>query len=197
MTYIGASESRVDGHAKVTGAAKYAGEFNAPGLAYGSVLTSPIARGHITHIDTSDALRVDGVIDVLTHEHRAHMAASNPAYKDDVAPEGAPFRPLYNNRILFSGQPIALVLADEWEIARYAASLIRLEYQDEAHVTDINRERGKAFTLAGDAFAMSLAKPRGDAGKALAATKAHHEAEYFIPVEHHNPMELYLSLIHI
>ncbi len=195
MTYIGASESRVDGHAKVTGAAKYAGEFNAPGLAYGSVLTSPIARGHVTHIDVSDALRVDGVIDVLTHEHRAHMAASNHAYKDEVAPEGAPFRPLYNNRILFSGQPIALVLAEEWEIARYAASLIRVEYQDEAHATDLDRERGKAFTLTGDAFAMSLAKPRGDAGKALAATKARHEAEYFIPVEHHNPMELYASTV--
>ena len=75
MTYIGTPKSRVDGHAKVTGAAKYAGEFNAPGFAYGSVVASPIARGHITHIDASDALRVEGVIDVLTHEHRAHMAA--------------------------------------------------------------------------------------------------------------------------
>jgi xanthine dehydrogenase YagR molybdenum-binding subunit len=35
--YIGAPTSRVDGRAKVTGAAKYAAEFNAPGLAHGSV----------------------------------------------------------------------------------------------------------------------------------------------------------------
>src|SRR5262249_50115992 len=43
--YIGTSTSRIDGVAKVTGAAKYAAEFNAPGLAYGSVVTSTIARG--------------------------------------------------------------------------------------------------------------------------------------------------------
>src|SRR6202044_4115092 len=68
--YIGTPTSRVDGHAKVTGAAKYAGEFNAPGLAYGSVVTSTIPRGRIARIDISEALRVKGVLDVLTHENR-------------------------------------------------------------------------------------------------------------------------------
>ena len=43
--YIGTPTSRVDGIAKVTGAAKYAAEFNAPGLAHGSVVTSTIAKG--------------------------------------------------------------------------------------------------------------------------------------------------------
>ena len=52
-TYIGTATSRVDGRAKVTGAAKYAAEFNAVGLAHASVVTSIIARGHITRIDTS------------------------------------------------------------------------------------------------------------------------------------------------
>ena len=46
--YIGTSTSRVDGVAKVTGAAKYAAEFNVPGLAYGSVVTSTIANGRIS-----------------------------------------------------------------------------------------------------------------------------------------------------
>src|SRR5262249_12375909 len=43
--YIGTATSRIDGHAKVTGAAKYAAEYNAPGLAHGSVITSSIAKG--------------------------------------------------------------------------------------------------------------------------------------------------------
>jgi xanthine dehydrogenase YagR molybdenum-binding subunit len=47
QTYIGTPTSRVDGHAKVTGAAKYAGEFNTTGLAYGSVVESTIPRGRI------------------------------------------------------------------------------------------------------------------------------------------------------
>ena len=55
--YIGTATSRVDGVAKVTGAAKYAAEFNVPGLAHGSVVSSTIAKGRITRIDTSAAMR--------------------------------------------------------------------------------------------------------------------------------------------
>jgi xanthine dehydrogenase YagR molybdenum-binding subunit len=192
--YIGNSVSRVDGHAKVTGAAKYAGEFTAPGLAYGSVLTSAIARGRVAKIDTAEAMSVPGVLAVLTHENRPPMADQDSAYKDDVAPEGSPFRPLYNSNILFSGQPIALVLAEEWEIARFAASLVRVQYEKEAHETDLFQQQEEAFDL-GDAFEMSLAKPRGDAQKAYANAEVRHEAQYFIPVEHHNPMELYASTV--
>ncbi len=64
--YIGTPTSRVDGHAKVTGAAKYAGEFNSAGLRPGRVVASTIAKGRILRIDTSEALRVAGVLDVLT-----------------------------------------------------------------------------------------------------------------------------------
>src|SRR5580692_12994578 len=155
--YIGTPTSRVDGHAKVTGAAKYAGEFNLPDLAYGAVVASTIAKGHIARIDTSEALRVKGVIDVLTHENRPRMAATSAAYKDDVAPEqGSPFRPLYDDKILFNGQPIALVLAEEWEIARFAASLVRVEYKKRAHGTDLNARRGKASKVE------NPEKPRGN-----------------------------------
>ena len=114
--YIGTSTSRVDGFTKVTGAAKYAAEFNVPGLAYGSV---------------------KGVLDVLTHAHRPHLADNDQAYKDETAPPGSPFRPLYDNRIMFNGQPIALALAETSEAARFAASLVRVEYETHAHVTDV------------------------------------------------------------
>ncbi len=192
--YIGAAIPRVDGKAKVTGAAKYAGEFNVSGLAYGAVVTSTVAKGKITHIDTSAATAVDGVLSVLAHDNRPPpMAEGDSAYKDDVAPEGSPFRPLYNENILFSGQPIALVLAESWEAARFAASLVRVDYQEEKPTTDLLQQRESAFTLAGEAFAMSLAKPRGDTANVFAASSVRHEAEYFSPVEHHNPMELYAS----
>jgi len=186
--YIGTPTSRVDGRAKVTGEAKYAGEFNAPGLTYGSVVESPIPRGRIARIDTSDALRVEGVLDVLTHDNRPRMAGADQAWKDDVAPEeGSPFRPLYDDKIMFSGQPIALVLAEQWEIARYAASLVRIEYERQAFVTDVYTQRDQAFVV------KKPDKPHGDAGRAFAAADVRHEAEYFIPTEHHNPMELFAS----
>jgi xanthine dehydrogenase YagR molybdenum-binding subunit len=187
--YIGTPTSRIDGRAKVTGAAKYAAEFNSAGLAYGSVVSSTIAKGRIVRINTSEALSVRGVIGVLTHENRPWMADTDRAYKDDVAPEGTPFRPLYDGKIMFNGQPIALVLAEEWEIARFAASLVSVEYQEEAHVTDVYRQRENAFALA------DPTKPRGNAAKAFAAADVRHQGEYYVPIEHHNPMEPYASTV--
>src|SRR5262252_7943186 len=195
MTHIGIPASRVDGRAKVTGAAKYAGEFNTKGLAYGSVVTSRIAKGRIARIDASEALGVDGVIDVLTHENRPRMASTDAAYKDEVAPEGSPFRPLYDERIRFSGQPIALVVAEEWEIARFAASLIRVEYKEEAHVTDVYRQRGKAVAIKPGADLFAPPKPRGRAKPAFAAAEGRHDGEYYVPIEHHNPMEPFASTV--
>jgi xanthine dehydrogenase YagR molybdenum-binding subunit len=189
MTYIGTATSRIDGHAKVTGGAKYAAEFNVPGLVHAFIVESTIAKGRILHIDASEALRVEGVIDVLTHEKRPRMADTDDAYKDDVAPEGAPYRPLYDSKIMFSGQPVALVLAEEWEIARFAASLVRVEYEQEAHVTDLYRQREVAFALP------EPAKPRGNAAKAFAAADVGHQGEYYVPIEHHNPMEPYASTV--
>ncbi len=197
--YVGTATSRVDGRAKVTGAAKYAAEFNVPGLAHGSVVTSTIARGRIARLDTSEALLVAGVIDVLTHENRPRMASANTAYKDDVAPEGAPYRPLYDDRILFNGQPIALVVAEELEIAQFAALLVRVEYEAEAPLTDLFRARGDAFAVEAPANPaenpFAPPKPRGDADKALAAAEVRHAGEYYVPIEHHNPMELFASTV--
>jgi xanthine dehydrogenase YagR molybdenum-binding subunit len=190
QVYIGTPTSRVDGRAKVTGEAKYAGEFNVPNLAYGYVVESTIPKGRIVSIDISGAMKVGGVIAVLTHKNRPPLAAKDSAWKDDVAPEvGSPFRPLYDDRIMFSGQPIALVLAEEWEIARYAASLVRIETEAEPHVTDLHTQRDTAFVVE------KPDKPHGNADKAYAAAAVRHEAEYFIPTEHHNPMELYASTV--
>lgn len=150
----------------------------------------PSRRGRIARIDTSSALQVEGVLDVLTHENRPRMADASQAYKDDVAPEkGSPFRALYDDRIVFCGQPIALVLAEEWEIARFAASLVRIEYEKEAHATDLHAQRDDTFVVE------KPEKPRGNADRAHAAADVRHEAEYFIPIEHHNPMELYASTV--
>jgi len=186
--YIGTSISRVDGRAKVTGEAKYAADFNTGGLVYGAVVTSTIAKGRIKGLDTSAAKSVDGVLDVLTHENRPHLANADQAWKDDVAPEkGSPFRPLYDDKVRFNHQPVALVLAEEWEVALFAATLIRVEYEEQLHVSDLHAERAKAFTME------KPEKPRGDAAKAYAASEVRHEAEYFISTEHHNPMELFAA----
>ena len=197
--YIGTATSRVDGFAKVTGAAKYAAEFNAPGLVYGSLVTSTIAKGRIARIDASAAMRVEGVIDVLTHENRPHMADNDQAYKDDVAPAGSPFRPLYDDKVKFNGQPVALVIGETSEMARFAASLVRVEYENEVHVTDVFVARDAATPVKPPANPFEALftppKPRGAADQALATAAVRHEGEYYVPIEHHNPMELYAATV--
>jgi xanthine dehydrogenase YagR molybdenum-binding subunit len=116
-----------------------------------------------------------------------------------VAPDGAPFRPLYDDRIMFNGQPVALVVAETSEIARHAASLVRVEYAPEPHVTDVFRQRDAAVPIKPPKEPMEAAfappKPRGAPDQALAVAAVRHEAEYFVPIEHHNPMELYGSTV--
>ena len=198
-SYIGTATSRIDGVAKVTGAAKYAAEFNAPGLAHASVVCSTVAKGRITRIDSGAAERVDGVITVLTHENRPHMADDDDSYRDDTAPAGSPFRPLYDGRVMFNGQPVALVVAETPEIARFAASLVRVEYDQHPHVTDVDRQREaatppKAPTNPFEAM-FAAPKPRGAPEQALAAAAVRHAGEYRVPIEHHNPMELYAATV--
>jgi xanthine dehydrogenase YagR molybdenum-binding subunit len=185
-SHLGRPISRIEGREKVTGAAKYAGEHNVPGLAHGFVVSSAIVKGRIKRIDTAEALAVPGVLDVLTHTHRPKLASSDDKYKDEVAPDGSPFRPLYDDRIVFNGLPVALVVAEELEIARHAASLVRVDYERETHVTDFEAQRARtpaSKKQAGPSY------KRGNAGKAFEQAPVQVKAEYRIPVEHHNPME--------
>jgi xanthine dehydrogenase YagR molybdenum-binding subunit len=189
-TQFGRPTSRVEGRAKVTGAAKYAAEYDAPRLAHGFVVSATIAKGKITHIDIANAMAIEGVIAVFSHAHRPKLPSSTKKYSDDIAPTGAPFRPLYDDKVRFSGQPVALVVAEEPEIARFAASLIRIDYEPQAHVTDFEARRRRAAVKKGEDAHLHK---RGDPAKAFAQAPVRIEAEYRIPVEHHNPMEMFAA----
>ncbi|MBW8854804.1 MAG: xanthine dehydrogenase family protein molybdopterin-binding subunit, partial [Bradyrhizobium sp.] len=122
------------------------------------------------------------------HANRPPLADKDDSWKDEVAPEeGSPFRPLYDDTIKFNGQPIALVVAEDWETAKFAATLVRVEYEQHGFATDLEGERSNA------AEKDKPHKPRGDAVAALAGAYVRHEADYVIPTEHHNPMELYAT----
>jgi len=183
-TVLGKPTSRIDGRAKVTGSAKYAAEYHVPGLAHGFVLNATIAKGRIRRIHTADALAVEGVLDVFTHEHRPKMAASNDKYEDEVAAEGEHYRPLYDAEIRFNGQPIALIVAEEPETARFAASLVRVDYEQKPHATDFVARRNEAERG-------KHQHKRGKAAKAFDEAPVKITAEYRMPVEHHNPMEMF------
>ena len=195
-THIGHPLSRVDGPAKVTGSATFAAEFTAPGLLHGYVVSSTIARGVITRIDTAAALAMPGVIAVITHENRARTAWLSYSYQDEVAPPGTPFRPLYDEHVHYSGQPIALVVAGDFDTARDAASLVTAEYKAEVPHTDLEVERGHSYVP--PKYRSGIDKPagnRGDADGALDGIPVRIDAEYRIASEHHNPMEPHATTV--
>ncbi|SDB90157.1 xanthine dehydrogenase family protein molybdopterin-binding subunit [Paraburkholderia lycopersici] len=190
--HIGAPVSRVDGRSKVTGAARYAAEFGAPGLVHGAVVNATIARGEIVSIDASAAQALPGVLHVLTHENRPALAEDDAAWKDQIAPGGTPFRPLAGTRVRWAGQPVALVVAQTRELAHYAASLVRVRYRREPHRTEL-------ASVLTDAVIPSTGKggfepppePRGHAYRALASAHARTDAFYSTPMEFHQPMEMH------
>src|SRR5918999_6021063 len=145
--YIGKEMSRVDGVAKVTGKAKYAAEFRAPNLAYGFIVLGTVAKGTIKAIDTGDAERAPGVIRVFTHLNAPKLGPK--ASTEDAPPRAREerdksFRALQSDRIYFNAQPVALVVAETYEQARYAARLVTVAYNAEQHVTDTEAVRGRA-----------------------------------------------------
>lgn len=193
---IGTPVSRIDGVAKVTGTARYAAEHPAFDLAHGVVVNSTIARGRIVSIDCDAALAVPGVIDVLTHERRPHVRSLDLFYKDMVAPAGSPFKPLHDARIWYSGQPIALVVAETFEAARHAATLVRAQYQAWPHQTSLLDHLDRA----GKPMRFKVGysgppRPRGDADAAFARAPCKVDAEFYSGVEHHNPMEMHATTV--
>ncbi len=195
-THVGRATSRVDGPAKVTGAARYSAEYPAPDLAYGIVVSSTIARGKITSIDTSAALAVPGVLQVFTHENRRRTAWLDYNYQDEVAPPGSPFRPLHGPEIVYSGQPVALVVAETFEAAGHAASLVKVEYEAAEHVTDLEVKRHEAYVPKKKRSGVKPPpSPRGDAASAFGAAAIHVDEEYTHAIEHHNPMEPHASTV--
>lgn len=192
---IGKPADRVDGVAKVTGEARYAAEFAAADLLYGVVVNSAIAKGKIKRIDTQRAKHIPGVVEVLTHENRPHIAWFDRSYKDEDAPPGKPFRALRNADIVFSGQPIALVVAQDFETARYAASLIDVEYAVRTHATDLASQLDEAFVPKRKKSGYKPPPERGEVDAALANAEVRHRCEYRLAIEHHNPMEMHAATV--
>ena len=186
---MGKSQSinRVDGIAKVTGAATYAAEYQSKGLVYGFLVGSTIAKGRIKTIDTKKAEWAPGVIAVLTHLN----APKVPGYqtgKDPAKPPtgGQPLRIFYNDEVFYYDQPIAMVIADSYERGRHAAMLIKATYTKTAHQTNIEEHLDQAKTPTGPRFE-DYTRGEADAYKNGVVTVEH---EYVLPIEVHNPMEL-------
>jgi xanthine dehydrogenase YagR molybdenum-binding subunit len=184
-TRIGDAVDRVDGRLKVTGAATYSGEYKLPGLCYGVLVPATIASGAISTIDTRAAMKSPGVVGIVT----AFNAIKLPGYESNAENPVKGLKLFDDKRIYFHAQPIALVIADSFERATYAASLVKATYAESPAQTDFH-EALKNAQVPKDANQKDY--QRGDAD-AVRGAEVVVEADYLLPSEMHNPMELHVT----
>ncbi|MEX0619296.1 MAG: xanthine dehydrogenase family protein [Pseudohongiellaceae bacterium] len=122
-THIGIDFTPPDVAGKVTGEIKYAEDYKAEGMVFARLLTSPLPSGRVTSIDTSEAVRMDGVVGVFT--------------ADDLPPVPPPGNPaLASEYVTYVGQPILAVAAVSEEIAEEAISRVRIGFERRDFTTD-------------------------------------------------------------
>ncbi len=142
---IGKATRRVTGPLKVTGQATYAAEFSkdfGDELAHGVLVTTMAASGRISDIDTAEAEASPGVIRVFTHMNAPKLPYKRQLVRPMIQPMiGDPLTPLQNDRILFSDQPVAVVVAETLEQAEHAATMVRVTVDEEDADTDLHAAR--------------------------------------------------------
>ena len=185
---VGEAINRVDGRLKVMGMAKYASEFPVENLVYAQGVNSTIAKGRITSIDTSEAKKQKGVLEVITHLNAQKLKAYDkvrPAYTlTTIAPI------LQSPEVHYFGQFVACVVAETFEQAQYACRLVKVTYEEDKPDIHLNKNKSKAYKP--DAAADYL-RGNMDAGMRDAAVKV--EETYTTPIEHQHPMELHAAII--
>jgi xanthine dehydrogenase YagR molybdenum-binding subunit len=193
---VGKPMNRVDGRLKVTGAARYAADWPIDGLTYGVIVQSTIGSGRVASIDVSRASKARGVIGVLTHKNAQKLpdkgrAAVNP-------PAGRVLTLLQDDQVHYNGQPIALVVADTFEHATDAATMVAVTYEKGTLAADFDAAFPSAYPLP-----EKPAEPgrntrghyvRGDVDAGLASADVRIDQTYTTPKENHNPMEPHAAI---
>lgn len=198
---LGHPHIRVEGRAKVTGAARYASDRREDGaresdlahsaLAHAALVTSPIARGRIRDFDLHAARAVPDLLAIFTHRDFAgavapvgHLMAGGHANSSHL--------PLGSDRIAYHGQIVALVVARTQEAATRAADLVRATYEAEPASATFD-DPGAEIVRFADLKAHHEDIARGDPDAAWSVAEARVEARYETPAQHHNPIELFTT----
>ena len=184
---VGTPLDRVDGRAKVTGAARYTAEFQEEHLAYAVLVESTIAQGAVRSVDDRDARRSPGVLAVFSPDAPMRLAISTDKKQN---PQDRILHVFQTREVAYQRQPVALVIAESLETATFAAALVRVNYTAGRPVTDFDGQLPKAYApkpQPGRPVETRAGEPRSTPVVRLDAT-------YTTPLEHHNPMEPHATL---
>ena len=127
LSIVGKRTPMIDGDAKIKGNTKYIGDLKMPGMLYARFVMSTYAHANILSIDKDDALHVPGVVAVVTAEDLPEIP---PASRTKLM--------LARDRVIFVGQPVAMVLAENEMAAADGAELVFVDYDPLPAVTDMD-----------------------------------------------------------
>lgn len=195
---IGRAVPRLDGPAKVVGAARFSAEAPIDGLAYAALAYSTIARGTITHLDTTAADRAPGVLAVLSYQNAPPMAnpPKPPPASSGLSPRGtaASDLPVLDARVAWNGQPVAVVVAETLEQAEHAASLLRVDYTAERALVGfaaaVKTVAVAPVDVVGDPARITI----GDAERRLRTSEVVVDRRYTTPRHNHNALEPHATI---
>jgi CO/xanthine dehydrogenase Mo-binding subunit len=146
LAEIGKTFRRLDYQTKVTGKAHYLADMSVPGMCHGKILRSPYPHARITRIDFSKALKLPGVMAVLTRDDILHNQGIEPYYgpvfKDQTV--------VAVEKVRHVGDPVAAVAALTIDAAEEALRGIEVEYQELPAVLDVEQALRPGSTLVHD-----------------------------------------------
>jgi xanthine dehydrogenase YagR molybdenum-binding subunit len=184
--------------AKVTGKAKYAGEFTEPfakqDLTYARIVQSTIPCGTIVSIDRTAAEHAPGVLAVLTPFNAPKLNTGNLQ-----PPARRTLSVLEDTEVHYNGQPIAVVVATSLEQARYAAGLVRVKYREKPAKLELPAQLAKQNRLSEARWPKNPGKEpagnkRGNVEDGFSKATATVDQTYITPIQNHNPMEPHATI---
>jgi xanthine dehydrogenase YagR molybdenum-binding subunit len=180
---LGKPVERIDGIAKVTGAARYPSDEPVDNAAFAYLVVSTIARGRILGFQLDQARAVPGVIDIFTHDN---LKGSGEA---PLGPDGkATTTSLEDDRVWYAGQIIGIVVAETYEAARESANRVGVTYAEETPSATFD---SPGVSIAAHQPEKTPDPKKGDAQGAFAGAAVKIDQRYSTPTQHHNPIELF------
>ncbi len=209
LAWIGKSVPRIDGRAKVTGAARYTVDLKLPGMLYAALVRSPLPHASVVTLDLTKAAASPGVRAALAINESTGRAVEAPPPPGSA---GADTAPTPARRVLYVGDIVAGIAATTAQAAEAALLLVRPQYQPLPFVVDIERARaadapviferpahgegfsetatqGAALAQKGNQRGPNTTGSRGDAAQGFLAAAVGVEGQFRTEVQTHCCME--------
>jgi len=182
---VGTKVRRLDAYEKVTGKAIYGDDINLPKMLHGAVRHADIPVGKILKIDTTKAKKLEGVVSVLLHDDIKTAKKVGPIRRDHNV--------IVKDTVHFIGDVIAIVAAETLEIARKAADLIEIEYEEEIGIYDPREALKPNAKLVHPEYKSNLVVHyplrKGNVQKAFDEAEIIFERDYKTPYQEHAAIE--------